>query len=87
MFQAADGFDAALVVTQPRRRRHDAARGSLEQLDAERALDRGDVLRDAGLGGVLTLRRARERALLADGNDGANLPQSNVGHAAIYHEN
>jgi hypothetical protein len=87
MFQAADRFDAAPVVTQPRRRRHDAARGSLEKLDAERALDCRDVLRDAGLGGVLTFGCARERTLLADGNDGANLPQSNIDHAATYHEN
>jgi hypothetical protein len=40
-----------------------------------------DVLRDAGLGGVLALGRARERALLADGDDGADLPERDIGHA------
>ena len=79
VFEPADRLDAALVVAQPRRRRHDAARRALEQLHAERALDRGDVLRDAGLGGVLALGRARERAFLADGDDGADLPKRDIG--------
>src|SRR5262249_61205056 len=73
---------AAFVVAHPRRRRHDAARRALEQLDPERALDGGDMLRDPGLRGVLALGRARERALLADGDDGANLSQGDVGHGS-----
>ena len=47
----------------------------------------GDVLRDAGLRGVLALRRARERAFLADGDDGADLPQRDIGHAMLHQEN
>jgi hypothetical protein len=37
------------------------------------------VLGDAGLGGVLALRRAREGAFLADGDDRANLPERDIG--------
>src|SRR5262249_28137331 len=81
MLEAAEGFDEILVITQPRRRRHDAARGALKQLDAERALDRGDVLRNAGLRRVLALGGARERTLLTGSDDGANLAQRDVGHA------
>ncbi len=54
--ELADRLDAALVVAQPRRRRLHPARRALEQLDAERALDRGDVLRNAGLRGVFARR-------------------------------
>src|SRR5262249_32037213 len=83
VLEPADRLDAALVVTQPRRRRHDAARRALEQLHAERALDRGDMLRDAGLGGVLARRSTCERALLAHGDDGAYLAQRDVSHRNV----
>ncbi len=76
----ADRLDATPVVAQARRGRHDAGAGALEQPDLEGALDRGDMLRDAGLGRVLARRRARERAFLAHRNDGANLPQRNPSH-------
>src|SRR5262249_45007891 len=73
--ELADRRHAALVVAQPRWRRLDPGRRALEQLHAERALDRGDMLRDAGLRGVLARGRARERAFLAHGNDGADLAE------------
>jgi len=38
------------------------------------------MLRDAGLGGVLALGRAREGALLAYGDDGTDLPERDIGH-------
>jgi hypothetical protein len=37
------------------------------------------VLGDAGLGGVLALRCAGERAFLAHGDDGADLPKRDIG--------
>src|SRR5262245_41214817 len=80
VFKPADRLDAALVVALPRRRRHDAARRALEQLDPERALDGGDMLRDARLGGVLARGGARERAFLADRDHGADLAERDVGH-------
>jgi len=81
VLQPADRFNARPVVAQPRRRGRDASRRALEQLYAEPALDRGDMLRDAGLRRVLARRRARERAFLARSDYGANLPQRNVDHA------
>ncbi len=83
--QPAHRLDAALVIAQARRGRDDAAGGAFEQPHAERALDRGDVLGDAGLGGVLALGRPRERAFLADGDDGPDLSKRDVGHAAGVH--
>jgi hypothetical protein len=85
--QAADRLDAALVVAQPRRRRHDAARRSLEQLDAERCARLRDVLRDAGLGGVLALAARVNEPSSHTAMTARNLPQSDIGHAATYHEN
>ena len=74
LIECADGGDAMLVIAKAgRRRRHRAGR-TLEQLDLERALDRRDVLRNAGLGGVLARGGAGERAFLADRDDGADLP-------------
>ena len=55
VLERADRLHAALVVAKAGRRRLHAAGGALEQLDAERALDRRDVLGDARLGGVLAL--------------------------------
>jgi hypothetical protein len=79
VFEPADRLDAALVIAQPRRRRRDPARRPFEQLYTERAFDGGDVLGDAGLGRVLALRRAGERAFLTDGDDGTNLPKRDIG--------
>ena len=78
--ELADRGDAVLVVAQPRRRRLDPVGRALEQLDPERALDRGDMLGNAGLGGVFAGRGARERAFFADGDDGADLAEGGVRH-------
>ena len=49
-------------------------------VEAVGALDGGDMLRDARLGPVLALRRARERPFLAYRDDGADLSQRDPGH-------
>src|SRR5262245_5975676 len=83
VLEPADRLDAALVVAQSCRRGDDAAGRALEQLDPERALDGRHVLRDAGLRGVLAFGRARERTFLADGDDGADLAERDIGHATL----
>ena len=78
--ELADRLDAALVVALPGRRRLHAGRGALEQLDAERALGRGDMLGNAGLRGVFARRGAGERAFLAHRDDGPDLPERDFSH-------
>ncbi len=68
-FELADRLDAALVVALACRRRGHAAAGALEELQSQGAFGRGDMLRDAGLGGVLARCGAGERAFLVDRND------------------
>ncbi len=80
--ERADGADTALVIAQARRRRRDPTGNALEQPDAELPLHRRHVLGNARLCGVFPLRRARERALLADRDDGSNLTEGNVAHAS-----
>ena len=84
VLERAHRLDAAFVVAQARWRRLHAAALALEQLDAERALDRGHVLRDARLGGVFALGRAGEGAFLAHGDDGADLAEGDVTHGNLY---
>jgi len=47
--------------------------GTLDELEADRALERGDLLRDGRLRVAQPLGRAREGALLGDGLQGGEV--------------
>jgi len=57
-----------------------AAGRALEQLDLQGAFHCRNVLRNAGLGRVFPLRCTGKRPFLAHGDDGADLPQWDIGH-------
>ena len=80
VLKRAHRFHAALVVAEPGRRRRHAASRALEQLDLQGAFHRRNVLRNAGLCCVFPLRRTGKGAFLAHGDNGADLPQRDIGH-------
>ena len=55
----------------------------MEQNTSDRTVNRRDMLRNPGLGGVFPLRRAGEGAFFTDGNDGADLPQGDIRHDCL----
>ena len=60
----------------------DAAAGAAEDLDAELFLEAADLLRDRRLREVELLAGLGQRAVLGDGDDGAEVAELHANHAA-----
>jgi hypothetical protein len=63
----------------------DTAAGTLQQLHAERSLQLGDGLRQAGLGDVQAARRAAEVQLLRDADEVPQVPELHLGAGSSGH--